>query len=107
VALPVYVYECNDCESRTERRQSFSDAPLTKCDVCSGTLRRVLQPASVIFKGSGFYSTDNRSKSGGNGTHSSDNGTDGSKSEESPGKPAEASPAKPAEEAAKPVSSTD
>jgi putative FmdB family regulatory protein len=97
--LPVYVYQCNDCGSRSEKRQSFSDAPLTMCDACGGMLRRVLQPASIIYKGAGFYSTDNRSKSGGNGTHSSENGTDAAKSDESP--------TKPAEEASKPVGATD
>jgi putative FmdB family regulatory protein len=97
--LPVYVYRCDDCSSRIERRQSFSDAPLTECDVCGGALRKVLQPASVIYKGSGFYSTDSRSKSGGNGTARSDNGENGSKPEESPPKAAE--------EAAKPASSDD
>jgi putative FmdB family regulatory protein len=81
-----------------EKRQSFSDAPLTDCETCGGTLRKVLQPASVIFKGSGFYSTDNRSNSGGNGVHSSDNGngTSESKPEESPAKVAEPAATKPA-----------
>jgi predicted nucleic acid-binding Zn ribbon protein len=46
-----------------ERRQGFDDPPLTECEVCSGELRRVLQPVQVIFKGPGFYSTDYRAKS--------------------------------------------
>ena len=58
--MPIYVYRCADCDAETEKRQGFSDAPLTTCEACGGGLRRVLQPAGVIFKGSGFYSTDYR-----------------------------------------------
>lgn len=65
--MPVYVYRCEGCGAQFERRQSFSDAPLTECDACHGLLRKVFQPATVIYRGSGFYSTDYRSRSGGNG----------------------------------------
>jgi putative FmdB family regulatory protein len=58
--MPIYVYRCADCDAETEKRQGFSDAPLSTCEDCGGRLRRVLQPAGVIFKGSGFYSTDYR-----------------------------------------------
>jgi len=86
--MPIYVYRCADCDAEIERRQSFSDAPLSVCETCGGRLRRVLQPAGVIFKGSGFYSTDNRNgakgkKSGADGgetaSSSSADGADGSK----------------------------
>jgi hypothetical protein len=33
------------------------------CERCGGELRRVLFPAGIIFKGSGFYKTDSRSSS--------------------------------------------
>jgi putative FmdB family regulatory protein len=59
--MPIYVYQCADCEAQTEKRQGFADAPLTTCETCGGGLRRVLQPVGIIFKGSGWYSTDNRS----------------------------------------------
>ena len=58
--MPIYVYRCTDCTTEIEKRQGFSDAPLTTCESCSGSLRRVVQPAGVIFKGSGWYSTDHR-----------------------------------------------
>ena len=61
--MPTYVYRCQQCGISLERRQSFQDAPLTECEVCSGELRRVVQPVSVIFRGSGFYTTDYRAKS--------------------------------------------
>ena len=63
--MPIYVYRCADCNAEIEKRQGFSDAPLTTCDDCGGKLRRVLQPAGVIFKGSGFYSTDYRNGASG------------------------------------------
>lgn len=56
--MPTYVYRCEQCGSLIERRQRFHDPPLTECQDCAGTLRRVLQPVGIIFKGSGFYSTD-------------------------------------------------
>ena len=56
--MPIYVYRCADCGAETEKRQGYSEAPLTTCESCSGSLRRVLHPVGVIFKGSGFYSTD-------------------------------------------------
>ena len=60
--MPTYVYRCQQCGTVLERRQSFEDSPLTECEVCSGQLRRVIQPVQVIFKGPGFYSTDYRAK---------------------------------------------
>jgi len=61
--MPLYEYECEECGLRFERRQHFSDDPVRICPDCSGTVVRLIQPAGIIFKGSGFYVTDNRSKS--------------------------------------------
>jgi putative FmdB family regulatory protein len=58
--MPIYVYQCAQCDTHLEKRQGFSEAPLSTCEDCGGSLRRVLQPVGVIFKGSGFYSTDYR-----------------------------------------------
>ena len=38
------------------------EASLTHCDQCNGTLRKVFNPVGVVFKGSGFYATDNRTQ---------------------------------------------
>jgi putative FmdB family regulatory protein len=63
--MPVYAYRCESCGVHFERQQSFSDAPLKRCPECNkNTLRKVIGPVGVVFKGSGFYSTDNRSTSG-------------------------------------------
>ena len=47
----------------------MSDEPLTTCPTCGGEIHRVVYPVGLVFKGSGFYSTDNR-KSGGSGATS-------------------------------------
>jgi putative FmdB family regulatory protein len=60
--MPTYEYACRQCGHRVEVVQSLSDEPLKTCGVCGGELRKVFHPAGVLFKGSGFYSTDNRAK---------------------------------------------
>jgi putative FmdB family regulatory protein len=75
--MPIYIYRCKNCGVQFERRQKFSDPPLTHCPECEkNALRKVYQPVGIVFKGSGFYSTDHRSPSG-NGRNQS-----GAKSEE-------------------------
>src|SRR5262245_35776274 len=60
--MPMYTYECETYGERFDARQSFADAPLTVCPTCSGKIHRVIQPAGIVFKGSGFYVTDSRGK---------------------------------------------
>lgn len=65
--MPVYTYRCESCGVQFERHQFFHDAPLKICPECrKKTLRKVITPTKVIFKGSGFYSTDHKSASGDN-----------------------------------------
>jgi putative FmdB family regulatory protein len=61
--MPTYEYLCRVCNNRFETRQKMTDDPLTTCPECGGTIRRVLFPAGVVFKGSGFYKTDNNGSS--------------------------------------------
>jgi putative FmdB family regulatory protein len=58
--MPIYEYACDSCGYRFERIQSFNDDPVTECPACEGSVRRVISPVGVIFKGSGWYITDNR-----------------------------------------------
>lgn len=63
--MPIYTYRCENCGIQFERRQSFNDAPLTRCPECNKkSLRKVYSPVGIVFKGSGFYATDHRSPSG-------------------------------------------
>ena len=57
--MPIYEYKCTVCDLRFERRQPVDDDPIQSCPSCRGYTRRVLSPAGIIFKGSGFYATDN------------------------------------------------
>lgn len=58
--MPTYQYQCKSCGGDLEVVQKFSDASLTVCPECSGELRKVFNAVGVVFKGSGFYATDNR-----------------------------------------------
>ena len=63
--MPIYTYRCDSCGVQFERHQSFHDAPLTTCPECrKKSLKKVITPTRIIFKGSGFYATDHRSSSG-------------------------------------------
>jgi len=63
--MPIYTYQCENCGVRFERQQSFSEQPLTRCPECNKkALRKVYTPVGIVFKGSGFYSTDHKSPSG-------------------------------------------
>ncbi|MDZ7816894.1 MAG: FmdB family zinc ribbon protein [Planctomycetota bacterium] len=57
--MPTYEYKCDDCSMNFEKFQSMTDAPLTECPYCKGNVHRVPSAgAGLVFKGSGFYSTD-------------------------------------------------
>lgn len=60
--MPTYQYRCTSCGTEVEAVQKFTDDPLTDCAECDGNLRKVFNAVGVVFKGSGFYATDNRSK---------------------------------------------
>lgn len=60
--MPTYQYRCTECGAELEVVQKFSDDALTVCPECSGRLRKVFNAVGVVFKGSGFYATDNRTK---------------------------------------------
>ena len=63
--MPVYTYRCENCGVQFDQKRKFSDAPLVTCPECGKkSLRKVFQPVSIVFKGSGFYSTDHKSPSG-------------------------------------------
>ena len=63
--MPTYQYACQACDEQFEVVQSFSDDSLTAHEPgCGGPVRKVFGSVGVVFKGSGFYRTDSRSRSG-------------------------------------------
>ncbi|MBI3962137.1 MAG: hypothetical protein HY335_05250 [Deinococcus sp.] len=58
--MPTYVYKCQRCGNQFEMAQPMTAQPLKVHESCGGEVRRMIQPAPVIFNGSGFYITDSR-----------------------------------------------
>ena len=56
--MPTYVYGCDTCGNRFEKFQRFSDEAIRVCPECEGKVRRIFQPAGIVFKGSGWHITD-------------------------------------------------
>jgi putative FmdB family regulatory protein len=56
--VPTYEYQCDACHRVFEVRQRITEAPLTTCDACGGSVRRLISPAPFILKGEGWYVTD-------------------------------------------------
>lgn len=62
--MPTYDYECTKCKHSFEAFQQMNDKLLTKCPECGAKLKRLIGSGSgIIFKGSGFYSTDYKKSS--------------------------------------------
>ena len=61
--MPTYDYVCDECGYHFDKFQSITAEPLTKCPKCQGKVRRLISAGNgFLFKGSGFYITDHRSK---------------------------------------------
>jgi len=58
--VPTYEYVCKSCDRQFDVFQSFSEDPLTTCEVCGGELKKKFGSVGIMFKGSGFYKTDSR-----------------------------------------------
>lgn len=83
--MPVYTYRCDSCGVQFERHQSFNDAPLKTCPECrKKSLKKIITPSKIIFKGSGFYATDHKSPSGGNSKKAKSESSGTEKSTEKP-----------------------
>ena len=62
--MPTYDYKCTECGNNFELFQSMNDEPVKTCPKCKGKVERLIGTgAGLIFKGSGFYTTDYRSDS--------------------------------------------
>lgn len=58
--MPAYDYRCSTCEDVFEVVRSSSDDAEVRCPACGAPAKRVFTPVGVVFKGSGFHSTDYR-----------------------------------------------
>ena len=85
--MPTYEYRCSDCGTLFEVIQRIDDDPLTVCENCGGKLRKVFHPAGIVFKGSGFYATDSRTKARSGSNESADRKSEKSEKTSSTEKP--------------------
>lgn len=83
--MPLYTYRCIENDHEFQVRQRMIDDPLTECAICGGPVRRVVSSVGVVFKGSGFYVTDNRSSSANSSPRKSKTGETKETSESSAG----------------------
>ncbi|MDN5599430.1 MAG: FmdB family zinc ribbon protein [Dermabacteraceae bacterium] len=76
--MPTYVYACKNCGHRFEQYQSFSEDSLQICPECTqGALRKVFDSVGIVFKGSGFYSTDSATSGASTGSSGSSGASTG------------------------------
>ena len=69
--MPIYAYKCENCGEVFDRLGKAGGNGKVKCVACKSDTQRVFSPVGIIFKGSGFYSTDY--KSGSKNTKVADN----------------------------------
>lgn len=82
--MPIYEYQCKTCGRKLEKRQKFSDAPLTVCPHCEGPLEQLISAPAIQFKGGGWFADGYGNKSSAKST-SSEGGASASSSGESGG----------------------
>lgn len=90
--MPTYSYHCDTGNHDFDIVQRFADDALTVCPECGGSVRRVIQPVGVVFKGSGWYINDSRKSSGDSDSSRSSSKTAEKKSESSSDKSEKSSP---------------
>jgi putative FmdB family regulatory protein len=83
--MPTYQYRCAKCGEQFELWHSIHDDALQKHPGCGGSVTKVMAPAGIVLKGSGFYRTDSRKESAGTPAAKESSGTGSSSSKESAG----------------------
>src|SRR5499427_8567287 len=82
--MSTYQYRCAKCGDETEIWQAFEEKPQTRpSGGCGGKLQKVMSPAGIVLKGSGFYKTDNRSSKSGSKANGKESGTESASGSES------------------------
>lgn len=69
--MPIYSYYCDSCDKEFDLRQGFDAGTEALCASCGNLARRKFVAPTVIYKGSGFYTTDYARKSGNSSSSSS------------------------------------
>ncbi|MBA7509197.1 hypothetical protein ES705_01142 [subsurface metagenome] len=62
--MPIYSYKCENCGRIFDKFQKVGGDGNIKCIFCNSNTNRLFSPVGIIFKGSGFYTTDYKSRSG-------------------------------------------
>jgi putative FmdB family regulatory protein len=83
--MPTYEYLCRACGHGFDIVQAFADDTLTICPACGGELRKIFAAPTITFKGSGFYATDNRKGTKGDGESRSEGSKEAKEAKESKG----------------------
>lgn len=92
--MPLYEYECENCGTRFEVIQRFSDSPIETCRSCGGPVHKLLSPPAIQFKGTGWYITDYAKKNGSSPSHPYPHSSSSvEKTESAPAAPATPAPA--------------
>ena len=92
--MPTYGYRCSKCGHELEILQKITDPPLKTCPECGGELTKKVYAAGVIFKGSGYYTTDYKAAKSSDSGSANGSGSDGEKgSEKASEKSGESKPA--------------
>ncbi len=72
--MPIYQYKCNNC-GLFEITQKITEEPIKTCPTCGGDVKKMISSGiGIVFKGSGFYCTDNRNSTAGNKAKTSNGG---------------------------------
>jgi putative FmdB family regulatory protein len=114
--MPLYEYECTQCQRHTEKIQKFSDPEITQCPHCGGLLERVVSAPAISFKGGGWYAdgygnakpaaSASEGKSSTSSSNGSSAGDSGSSSKDSAATAASTSSSSPAPATSAPAASS-
>ena len=92
--MPVYEYQCKDCGKITELFQRMSDDPLSSCDSCEGSVKKLISQSTFHLKGGGWYVDDYSNGTTQKSTTSSEESKKDKKETETKAKPASDAPKK-------------
>ena len=79
--MPMYEYQCEKCDRRTEKIEKVDGPHLKKCPHCGGKVEQLMSAPAIQFKGSGWYVTDYAGKKGVSSESSSDKDSGSEKSD--------------------------